>query len=79
MLLQACEDVQDALKVKLKLSAAFMRTGQFSPAANSVTGMPAKGTWHFGDANDKVRHSLLQQQWLRMLAVLLVRLNVARL
>ncbi|KAL3137282.1 hypothetical protein ABBQ32_006824 [Trebouxia sp. C0010 RCD-2024] len=50
---EACEDVQDALKVKLKLSAAFMRTGQFSPAANSVTGMPAKGTWHFGDANDK--------------------------
>lgn len=55
MLLQACEDVQDALKVKLKLSAAFMQTGRFSPNGNNVAGRPVKGIWRFGGANNQVR------------------------
>ncbi|KAL3134117.1 hypothetical protein ABBQ32_008538 [Trebouxia sp. C0010 RCD-2024] len=53
-LTQACEDVQDALKVKLKLSAAFMQTGRFSPNGNNVAGRPVKGIWRFGGANNQV-------------------------
>ncbi|KAL3143661.1 hypothetical protein ABBQ38_002456 [Trebouxia sp. C0009 RCD-2024] len=56
-LTQACENVQHALKVKLKMSATLMRTGRFSPADDSVTGSPAKGIWHFGGANNKVEVS----------------------
>ena len=67
MLVQACEDVQHALKVKLKMSSAVMRTGRFSPAGDNVAGEPVKGVWHFGGAHDKVSHSTLQQQWCCML------------
>ena len=66
--MQACEDVQHALKVKLKMSSAVMKTGRFSPAGDSVTGKPVKGVWHFGGAIDRVSHSQQQHQWCCMLS-----------